>query len=69
MKTSNNNGRPGFMPYSEDNDKFNDAVSDAMTGRATRVYAWYRKETESCQAGTRSCSIDHNRDHGGCHIW
>lgn len=30
-----NNGRPGLMPYSETDDKFNDEVSDRLTGRWT----------------------------------
>jgi hypothetical protein len=34
-----------------------------------RVVAWGRKEADSCEAGTRGCSIDHSRDDGSCEGW
>ncbi len=38
-------------------------------GLGGRHIAWGRPETDPCEAGTPGCSIDHNRDRGGCHTW
>jgi hypothetical protein len=36
---------------------------------AGRVVALDRDESESCQAGTPGCCIDHGQDEGTCETW
>jgi hypothetical protein len=36
---------------------------------AVRVYADDRDESDTCQAGTAGCCIDHAADRGSCEGW
>lgn len=41
----------------------------SSTECVARVVAWDREESDTCQAGTPGCCINHNADHGSCEGW